>query len=207
MQPCNKGTAPAILSALIHIVRRDPNAIVAILPCYHAYTPERAFTAALKSAFQICKQRSGSVVLLGLEPRSHEADYDWIEVGETVSGHRLAEVKRLEEKPSLPISEKLFKAGSLWNTYVMVGHVCTFLEMAWATVPGLLQALESREVLSRDPNPGDGLQSNRSNGFHASGPVRDFASSIHILPPVPIAIVDGRPPKELPLTTRLSEFK
>jgi hypothetical protein len=30
----------------------------------------------------------------------------------------------------------------------MVGHVCTFLEMAWATVPSLLQVLESREIAS-----------------------------------------------------------
>jgi len=33
------------------------------------------------------------------------------------------------------------------NTGVL-GHVCTYLEIAWATVPGLLQGLESQEVLS-----------------------------------------------------------
>jgi len=146
VQPSNKGTAPAILSTRMRIVGRDPSAIVAILPLDRSYSPESAFATALESAFRIAEQRSSSVVLLGLEAMSPEADCGWIEVGETVNGHQgLTEVKGLKEKPSLPMAEKLFEAGSVWNTFVMVGHVCTFLEMAWATVPSLMQALESRE--------------------------------------------------------------
>jgi mannose-1-phosphate guanylyltransferase len=84
-----------------------------------------------------------------VEPKSPEVDCGWIEVGEIVSGHPgLAEVKSLRERPSLALAQKLFSAGSLWNSSAMVAHVCTFLELAWAAVPGLLQALESREVLS-----------------------------------------------------------
>jgi mannose-1-phosphate guanylyltransferase len=146
VQPSNKGTAPAILSTLMHIVRRDSNAIVAILPCDHSYPPESSFATGLESAFRIAEQQSSSVVLLGLDPLSPEADCGWIEVGETVNGHQgLAEVKGLKEKLALPMAKKLFEASSLWNTFVMVGHVCTLLELAWATVPSLMQALESRE--------------------------------------------------------------
>jgi mannose-1-phosphate guanylyltransferase len=47
VQPCNRGTAPAILSALLHIFEMDPDAIVAILPCDHYYSPEPEFDAAL----------------------------------------------------------------------------------------------------------------------------------------------------------------
>lgn len=149
VQPSNRGTAPAILSALMQIARTDPNAIVAILPCDHYYSPESAFTGVLKSAFEISEQRSRSIVLLGVEPKSSEVDYGWIEVGETIDGHSgLSQVAGFQEKPALPQAEALFKAGSLWNTFVMVGHVCTFLEMAWATVPSLLQVLESQEITS-----------------------------------------------------------
>ena len=130
----------------MRIVGRDPSAIVAILPLDHSYSPESAFAMALGSAFRIAEQRSSSVVLLGLDATSPEADCCWIKVGETVNGHQgLTEVKGLEEKQSLPTAEKLFEAGSLWNTFVMVGHVCTFLELAWATVPSLMQALALRE--------------------------------------------------------------
>jgi mannose-1-phosphate guanylyltransferase len=147
VQPSNKGTAPAILSGLMRISRTDPNAIVVILPCDHYYSPESAFTAALESAFEIAEQRSRSVVLLGVEPKSPEVEYGWIEVGEAIDGHSgLFQVEGFCEKPPRPIADALFRAGSLWNTFVMVGHVGAFLEMAWATLPTLLQALESWEV-------------------------------------------------------------
>jgi mannose-1-phosphate guanylyltransferase len=147
VQPSNRGTAPAILSALIHVARRDPNAIVVILPCDHYYSPESAFTTALESAFEIAEQRLRSIALLGVEPKSPEVDYGWIELGETVDSHSgLSYVRAFQEKPPLAVAETLFRAGSLWNIFVMVGPVCTFLEMAWDTVPNLLQALESRVV-------------------------------------------------------------
>jgi mannose-1-phosphate guanylyltransferase len=134
-QASNKGTAPAI-SALTHIVKKDPNAIVVILPCDHYYSPESTFPSALKSAFQISEQRSRFVVLLGVEPKSSEVDYGWIELGETISGHSgLTHVSGCREKLPMPLAETLFRAGTLWNTFVMVGHVCTFLEMAWAQYP------------------------------------------------------------------------
>jgi len=147
VQPSNKGTAPAILSALLRIAQTDPNAIVVILPCDHYYSPESAFTAALESAFEIAGQRSRSVVLLGVEPKSPEVEYGWIEVGEATGGHsELFHVEGFREKPTPPLADALFRAGSLWNTFVMVGRVHAFLEMAWATLPRLLQELESWEV-------------------------------------------------------------
>jgi len=83
VQPSEKGTAPAILSALIQIVQRDPNAVVVILPCDHPHSPESAFTTALESAFEIAERRSRFVVLLGVEPKSPS----WIEVVKTTSSH------------------------------------------------------------------------------------------------------------------------
>ena len=149
VQPSNRGTAPAILSALIHVTRRDPNAIVVILPCDHYYSPESAFTIALGSAFEIAEQRLRSIVLLGVEPKSPEVDYGWIELGKTIDSRSgLSRVGAFQEKPPLAVAEALFRAGSLWNTFVMVGPVCTFLEMAWDTVPNLLQELQSPEVAS-----------------------------------------------------------
>lgn len=147
VQPSNKGTAPAILSALMRIAHTDPNAMVVILPCDHYYSPESAFTAALESAFAIGEQRSGSIVLLGVEPKSPEVEYGWIEVDEMIRGHSgLFHVGGFREKPPLPQAEALLRDGSLWNTFVMVGRVSAFLEMGRATVPALLEVLDSWQV-------------------------------------------------------------
>jgi mannose-1-phosphate guanylyltransferase len=149
IQPSDKGTAPAILSALLHIAQTDPNAIVAILPSDHYFSSERAFMASVESAFRVAEQQSYPVVLLGVEPESPEVDCGWIEIGEDIDGRsRLFRVDALQEKPPLALAQSLLRSGSLWNTFVMVGHVHTFLEMARASVPSLLQMFQSMKVRS-----------------------------------------------------------
>ena len=54
---------------------------------------------------------------------------------------RAFHVKGFHEKPSLPVAERLLSGSSLWNTFVMVGHVNAFLDAALAWVPGLLKTL------------------------------------------------------------------
>lgn len=149
VQPCNKGTAPAILCTLLHIAMLDPNAVVAILPCDHYYSRENVFTAALELAFTIPAARPGSIVLLGAQPKAPEVKYGWIELGEVADpGLGVFHVTRFHEKPPLPLAEHLFRSGSLWNTFVMVGHVNAFLDLALATVPSLLRILRSACMLS-----------------------------------------------------------
>jgi mannose-1-phosphate guanylyltransferase len=147
VQPSNRGTAPAILSSLVQISRMDPNAVVVILPCDHYYFPESGFTTALDSAFKIAEEHPRSVLIMGIDAKRPEVEYGWIEVGaragDSDGAHR---VIGFCEKPPLAVAKKLLRQGALWNTFVMVGHVCSFLEMAWARAPRLLQAVESPEI-------------------------------------------------------------
>lgn len=148
VQPCNKGTAPPILYSLLHIARIDQDATVAVLPCDHYYSDERGFTRALESAFEIARIRSQSVVLLGAQPNAPEIEYGWIEVGGTVHGE-LLQVQAFHEKPPRSVAERLLTSGALWNTFVMVGHVDAFLQMAWAAAPGLLEVFQSTTSASQ----------------------------------------------------------
>ncbi len=141
VQPMNKGTAPPILHSLLSIEQIDENAIVAVLPSDHHYSDERAFTAALESAFDIATQRDHSAVLLGATPQSPEVEYGWIEPGKLAGYGRLFEVQTFCEKPSLHVAQELLRRGALWNTFVMVGHVRAFLEMLRTALPALVDAL------------------------------------------------------------------
>lgn len=138
VQPCNKGTAPPILYSLLQIAEIDPDAIVAVLPCDHYYSDESAFTRALDSAFESAASRHQSVVLLGAQPNAPEVEYGWIEVGCAVQ-EELLQVRAFHEKPARPVAERLLSAGALWNTFVMVGHIDAFVQMASAIEPGLLE--------------------------------------------------------------------
>ncbi|HKV37885.1 MAG TPA: sugar phosphate nucleotidyltransferase [Blastocatellia bacterium] len=142
VQPYNRGTAPAILYALMVLAQIDPEASVSILPSDHYYAPEAAFKSALEDAFESADQHSDSVVLLGAPPKGPETEYGWIQLGPAVDGRfGLFQVDSFLEKPPLPMAQKLYANGSLWNTFVMVGHVSAFLDIASATVPGLVEQL------------------------------------------------------------------
>ena len=145
VQPANKGTAPPILYSLLSIEQNDKEAIVAILPCDHHYSDERTFTAAFESAFDIAAQRSGSVVLLGAPPQGPEVEYGWIELGPSAGGASF-HVQRFCEKPSFHVARELIERGSLWNTFVMVGHVRSFLEMVNAALKGLVESFRKNQV-------------------------------------------------------------
>jgi mannose-1-phosphate guanylyltransferase len=137
IQPANKGTAPPILYSLLSIEQNDPDAMVAILPCDHHYSGEPTFTTALESAFDIAAERTSSVVLLGASPQGPEVEYGWIELGLPMGGVSF-HVRGFSEKPSFHAARELIDRGSLWNTFVMVGHVRGFLEMVNAAVKGLM---------------------------------------------------------------------
>ncbi len=145
VQPCNRGTGPAIASSLLRIFQMDRDATVAILPCDHCYSDEKALTWALESAFGIAEGRPQAVVLLGVHPRGPEVEYGWIEVGENLGGlyGDASRVVAFHEKPAQPMAELLFQTGCFWNTFVMVGRASAFLNMTAEAVPGLLKALGS----------------------------------------------------------------
>ena len=148
VQPANKGTAPPILYSLLSIEQIDNDAIVAMLPSDHHFSDERAFTVALESAFEIAAQHPSAVVLLGASPQGPEVEYGWIEVGPPIqgAGGAWSPVRRFFEKPSFDAARELLARGSLWNTFVMVGHVRGFLEMANASLADVVGRLRRSQL-------------------------------------------------------------
>jgi mannose-1-phosphate guanylyltransferase len=80
---------------------------------------------------------------LGAKPNYPETDYGWIELGPQLGqeGSELFRVRRFQEKPSIDVAQKLLERDSVWNTFVMIGHVQAFLRMVRATLPDLCRAL------------------------------------------------------------------
>ena len=148
VQPANKGTAPPILHGLLSLAQLDAQAFVAVLPCDHYYSDEPAFASALECAFEFAAERTESIVLLGAKPDYPEVEYGWIELGSPLGhkGSELFRVRGFQEKPTIDIARKLLEQGSVWNTFVMVGHVRAFLQMVQAALPDLLSLLGSARM-------------------------------------------------------------
>lgn len=143
-QPENRGTAPAILYALLVLAGRRAGAdTVAFLPSDHHLSDDVGFMGQVEQAFEGCARRPDLVTLLGIAPDRAEPGYGWIEPGEFVAGvgrSGLREVRRFWEKPEPAEAERFRAQGWLWNSFVMVGRVSSMLALVRLTVPDLYRS-------------------------------------------------------------------
>jgi mannose-1-phosphate guanylyltransferase len=136
-QPANRGTAFGILLPLLHILRRDRDAKVVLLPSDHHVGDESAFTAAMREALT---SADGEVTLLGITPDRPDTELGYIVPGAR-RGVSSAPVLRFVEKPALDLAAKLVSAGALWNSFVMVGRARLLADLIAARVPNEAAAM------------------------------------------------------------------
>ena len=137
-QPVNKGTAPAILYALLRIAERAPKAVVALFPSDHFFADDEEFMSHIDVAIDAVNVQPGKVMLLGITPSAPETEYGWIEPEPSILASvqkSITRVHKFWEKPSLILATSLMERGCLWNSFVMVGCVDALLKMTRAAMP------------------------------------------------------------------------
>lgn len=149
IQPRNLDTAPGILLPLARILARDPGARVAIFPSDHYISRAEPFLEAVEAAADLLHPARSRVALLGAMPDRPETDYGWI-----VPGRRLLPglegvswpswtVRRFVEKPPERVAERLFAGTALWNTFVSVGQLSAYWDLAKRHLPAHAARFES----------------------------------------------------------------
>ena len=123
-QAGNRGTAVAILHALVHVLARDSEPTLVILPSDHAVDAEAPLLDSIQAATAVAGGSREQVVLLGVTPEHAESDYGWILPGRS-NGPRCRRVNRFVEKPAADLAAELFAQGALWNSFIsaITGHV------------------------------------------------------------------------------------
>lgn len=142
-QPQNKGTAPAILYALLRIAAKSPKAIVALFPSDHYFGDDEKFMSYIDVAFDAVQVQPGTVTLLGITPTAPETEYGWIEPQPSILANAegsITRVNRFWEKPDANLAASLMAHGCLWNSFVMVGRVNALLKMTRAALPEMYYA-------------------------------------------------------------------
>jgi mannose-1-phosphate guanylyltransferase len=148
VEPVARNTAPCVGLAAIHVARRAPDGILAMLPADHHVARPAQFREALAAAARIAAD--GAIVTVGITPSRPETGYGYLEVGapldgeSPVAGGRLApaRVKRFVEKPDRPRAEQyLADGGYLWNSGIFVFRADVILEEIGRAMPELSERL------------------------------------------------------------------
>ncbi len=125
VEPLGRGTAPAIGLGAIHLQRRDPDAVMAVLTADHFITQIERFRRVLLTSEQVAQ--AGHLVTLGIKPTSPSTGYGYIKQGEqldTVNGFPVFRAERFTEKPGAETAFQMVESGEYsWNSGMFVWRV------------------------------------------------------------------------------------
>ncbi len=134
-EPCKRDTAPCIGLAALHLVRKDPDATMVVLPSDHVISPDDVFQRAIVAAGQLVEQHPLSLVTFGIRPTFPSETFGYIERGEKLdsvspsTNLTVYRVARFREKPSAAVArEYLSKGNYYWNAGIFVWKATTILE-------------------------------------------------------------------------------
>lgn len=165
LEPMARSTALAIASVAEVLARRDPEAILLVLPSDHLVIPDAGYYAALQAAFQAA--REGRMVTFGVVPAYPETGYGYIKAtagigaekrdgsgaearngigaenndGTGVGAVAVSAVERFVEKPPHDEAARMVADGTYyWNAGVFAFGAVAFLAELAETAPDVARA-------------------------------------------------------------------
>jgi mannose-1-phosphate guanylyltransferase/mannose-6-phosphate isomerase len=143
LEPVARNTAPAIAVAALYATRRDPQAILVIMPSDHVIPDSARFTEAVRRAARVAEQ--GRLVLFGIKPGSAHTGYGYIRQGRPLDESSTAStVAEFVEKPDRARAETYVAAKDyFWNSGIFVLHARTFLEELKRLEPAIFEAAKT----------------------------------------------------------------
>lgn len=151
VEPVGRNTAAAIGLAAVHLLRHDPEAVMAVMPADHWIARPNVFVALLEQAAQLAQD--GVLVTLGIIPDRPETGYGYIRRGAQVFGSPSTSgegvvayrVERFVEKPTVQKAREYLDSGTYyWNGGIFLWQASTILAEIAAHMPALAQGL--REI-------------------------------------------------------------
>jgi len=124
LEPVGRNTAPAVACAALLLARKDPNALMLVLPSDHRIEKPEAFLDAVRTAGKAAAD--GALVTFGIAPDAPETGYGYIcRAGAyTMDGGALDgcyAIERFVEKPDRKTAEGFLADGSyLWNSGIFL---------------------------------------------------------------------------------------
>jgi mannose-1-phosphate guanylyltransferase len=147
VEPCARNTAPCVGLAALHIARRDPKGVMAMLPADHHISKPKAFREALAAAAAVAAQ--GSIVTIGIRPSRPDTGYGYLKLGARMAasgskpGLEPYKVARFVEKPDAATAERYLADGSyLWNAGIFLFRADVILAEIKRAMPDLGKQLD-----------------------------------------------------------------
>ncbi len=143
-EPCGRNTAPAILLAMLHILKNENDAVLCIFPADHVIRNNDAFHEKLLSSIKLAEM--GYIVTFGIKPDYPETGYGYIEGAGEIKEHAFS-VKRFVEKPDTETAKRYVEAGNFfWNSGMFTFKASVMMKELNIHQPELLAKMEQLDL-------------------------------------------------------------
>lgn len=143
-EPVGRNTAAAIGLAAVHLIRQDPQALMAVLPADHFIADARRYQSVVRAALEVAA-RGPNLVVLGIPPAHPETGYGYIEragPAESARGSAVFRVRRFTEKPQEAAAREFVASGNYyWNAGMFFWRAATYLDCLRRDLPATHAAL------------------------------------------------------------------
>ena len=143
-EPCGRNTAPAILLAMLNILKNEDDAVLCIFPADHVIRNNDAFHEKLLSSIKLAEM--GYIVTFGIKPDYPETGYGYIEGAGEIREHAFS-VKRFVEKPDMETAKWYVEAGNFfWNSGMFTFKASVMMKELNIHQPELLAKMEQLDL-------------------------------------------------------------
>lgn len=142
-QPADRGTAAGVLLPLMAVLDSTPDALVLLTPSDHGVAQSSYFRAGIREVVSQVHARTADIVLFGVQPTTANGDYGWIAPGRAPLHQPLRRVAEFVEKPLAAEAQRLFAAGAIWNTMVLVARAAALFDLYSKHLPHLARVFAS----------------------------------------------------------------
>jgi mannose-1-phosphate guanylyltransferase len=144
IEPAPRGTASVVGFAAAVLHKRDPQAVMAVLPSDHFIRNRDLFHYLLRAAVDVAN--TGYLVTLGITPTYASTAYGYIQQGTPVSGnfkYPTYNVSRFKEKPDDASAQQMLRfGGHSWNSGMFIWKTERILNEFQRQMPDLSLTLE-----------------------------------------------------------------
>lgn len=151
-EPQARNTAPCVYWAAQEVSRKNPNAVMLVMPADHFMARPDAFISTVKEAAKWAREHD-DLVTLGVRPTRPETGYGYLRLGPSVVGS-CKKVAAFVEKPNLAKAQEFVSAGNyLWNGGMFIWKTSTILHAFDQSMPEMKKAWDQAHGKVQDAYP------------------------------------------------------
>lgn len=149
LEPMRRDSAAAVAVATELALRRNPEAIVAVLAADHIIQSEKLFAETCAAAARVAGDQR--IVTIGIPPTHPATGYGYISPGKPLPSHETARtVDRFVEKPDAETAARYVLDGYLWNSGNFIFHAQTMRDEIKHFEPAIMDAVAAAITMAKN---------------------------------------------------------